>query len=211
MVAENSGALRRCRWSFFEAVGGVLRPGSLLVATEATHRMWPDLVLAAFRGAARACVAAAEAEAAVAAAEAEAAVAAASGESAVGPGAAHRSAPAAAEPTPESVDEPAPEPTPGAGPGACASPARLPAFFDVAFPQVACKRGYALVLHRRPPAPGDAARATAALAAAVARDPANGHDLELCDLEGAVGPGEWVLLGRFKHDSDRHDRKAPVV
>ena len=142
-VAENANALRGSNYALLQAVCAALQPGSVLIFTEATHRQWPDVVLAAFRSL------------------------------------------TGGEPT---GGEPADRLR-----AACFS-------FDVAFPQVPGKRGYALVLAKR------RARMPANLTGLALAS--RGAVRDFVDLEHVVGGEEWALLKRFKTDSDRHDLRA---
>lgn len=49
VVAENSQQLRYHHFIFFQDMFESLKVGSLVVMTEATHRLWPEIVLVAFR------------------------------------------------------------------------------------------------------------------------------------------------------------------
>ena len=59
VVCENAKALSASGYAFFADVFEAARPGTLLLALEATHRPYPELIEAARRGVERANVAAA--------------------------------------------------------------------------------------------------------------------------------------------------------
>ena len=79
--------------------------------------------------------------------------------------------------------------------------------FDVAFPQVPGKRGYALVLHKRWRTAEEQRWAESRFAGG---DDAAG-ELVFEDLEAFVTAGDWQLLLRFKHDSDKHGRRRAAA
>ncbi|CAK0896404.1 unnamed protein product, partial [Prorocentrum cordatum] len=51
VVSENARELERTRFAFFEELFASALPGTLFVFIDTTHREWPDLLEAAFRGA----------------------------------------------------------------------------------------------------------------------------------------------------------------
>ena len=149
VIAENAQRLRETAFRFFRDLFGddALALGSLVVCTEATHRHWPSVVLAAFR----------------------AVVVEGDG------GAAGRST------------------------------------FDVAFPQVPGKRGYALCLHKRRRSEPEShwieqrKRRHEQQEEAARREGAENRPwLTFEDIEHLVTAAVWKLLLRFQSDDAQH-------